>query len=96
MRSIFVDTGAFLAKEIAVDQFHIPAVEFWGDIHEKGVKIYSSEHVLDETATLLARKTSYAWSAEWGHDVLGAGICFLSAAEGDFSQAFNLMKKFAD
>lgn len=96
MKAIFVDTGAFLAKEIAADQYHIPALEFWRDIHEKGLKIYSSEHVLDETATLLARRTSYAWSADWGRDVLGAGIHLLPAGEGEFAQAFVLMKKFAD
>jgi len=96
LRAIYIDTGAFLAKEIAADQYHIPAVKFWRDIHEKGLKIYSSEHVLDETATLLARRTSYAWSAEWGRDVLGAGIHLLPASGGDLAEAFSLMKKFAD
>lgn len=85
-----------MAKEIAADQYHIPAAEFWRDIHEKGLKIYSSEHVLDETATLFARRTSYAWSADWGRDVIGAGIHFLPTGLGDFAEAFSLMKKFAD
>jgi predicted nucleic acid-binding protein len=96
LKALFIDTGAFLAKEIAADQHHGKAVEFWSRIHGEGPVIYSSEHVLDETATLLARRTSYAWSAGWGRDVLGAGIHFLPAGEGDFEEAFVLMKKFAD
>jgi uncharacterized protein len=96
LRALFIDTGAFLAKEIAADQNHRSAVEFWNRIHEDGPRIYSSEHVLDETATLLARRTSYSWSAEWGRDVLASGIHFLSAEDGDLAAAFALMKKFAD
>ena len=96
LRALFFDTGAFFAKEIAADQYHIPAAEFWRDIHEKGLKFYSSEHVLDETATLLARRSSYAWSAELGRDVLVAGIHFLPAGRGDFAEAFSRMKKIAD
>lgn len=85
-----------MAKEITADQHHRQAVEFWNRIRVEEPAIYSSEHVLDETATLLARRTSYAWSAEWGRDVLEAGIHFLPAGEGDFEEAFVLMKKFAD
>ncbi len=85
-----------MAKEIAADQYHRQAVEFWNRIQKEEPVIYSSEHVVDETATLLARRTSYAWSAEWGRDVLCAGIHVLATEEGDLQQAFTLMKKFAD
>jgi uncharacterized protein len=96
LRAIFIDTGAFLAKEIAADQHHRHAVEFWNNIQKEGSLIYSSEHVLDEAATLLARRTSYAWSAEWGRDVLCAGNHLLATDEGNLQQAFMLIKKFAD
>lgn len=85
-----------MAKEIAADQHHEQAVEFWNRIQVEEPVIYSSEHILDETATLLARRTSYAWSAEWGRDVLGAGVHLLATEEGDLLEAFALMKKFAD
>ena len=85
-----------MAKEITADQHHEQAVEFWNRIRVEEPVIYSSEHILDETATLLARRTSYAWSAEWGRDVLGAGVLFLAIEEGDLLEAFFLMKKFAD
>lgn len=85
-----------MAKEITADQHHEQAVEFWNRIRVEEPVIYSSEHILDEAATLLARRTSYAWSAEWGRDVLGAGVHFLATEEGDLLEAFFLMKKFAD
>ncbi len=96
MRAIFIDTGAFLAKEIAPDQFHRQAVEFWEHLAGESPILYSSEHVLDETATLLARRTSYSFATEWGADVLNAGIRFLPTLGNDLQEAFRLMKKFAD
>ncbi len=97
MRALFIDTGAFLAKEIAADQHHQRAADFWRGLQEQGQPLYSSQHVLDETATLLARRTSYAWAAEWGRDVLVAtGIQWLTADEKGLLEAFAQMRKFAD
>jgi hypothetical protein len=96
MRAIFIDTGAFLAKEIAADQFHRQALDFWHQIAEESPVLYSSEHVLDEAATLLARRTSYSWATEWGFDVLNAGIQFLPTQGDDLKDALHLMRKFAD
>ena len=96
MKSLFVDTGAFLAKEIVSDKHHDAANTFWREIARDSPRLYSSEHVLDETATLLARRTSYAWAAQWGHDVLSAGIEWLPSESQDLLDAFGLMKKFAD
>lgn len=96
MKSLFVDTGAFLAKEIVSDQHHDAANTFWREIARDRPRLYSSEHVLDETATLLARRTTYAWAAQWGHDVLSAGIEWLPSESQDLLNAFGLMKKFAD
>ena len=96
MKSLFVDTGAFLAKEIAADQHHEAAWRFWQRIAAERTRLYSSEHVLDETATLLARRTSYAWAAQWGADVMSARIEWLTAERQDLLKAFGLMRKFAD
>lgn len=94
MKGIFVDTGAFVAKEIIADQHHESAVRGWAGARD--FRLYSSEHVLDESATLIARRTTYAWAAEWGADVLEAGIEWLRTEDTDRPQAFALMKKYAD
>ncbi len=96
MKKIFIDTGAFLAKEIAADQHHRAAVEFWKRLVGERSLLFSSEHVIDETATLLGRRTNYAWAADWGKDALASGIEWLSTSSDDHQEAFKLMRKFAD
>lgn len=91
-----MDTGAFLAKEIANDQHHEAAVEKWRGLAGARTAIFSSEHVFDETITLLARRTSYAWAADWGRDALASGICWLRSDLDDWKAALHLMHKYAD
>ena len=94
MRKLFVDTGAFLAKEIVSDQHHASATKQWEAAAE--FVLFSSEHVLDECATLLARRTTYAWASSWGKEALESGIEWLQAAPSDLNAAFVLMRKYAD
>ena len=96
LKPLFVDTGAFLAKEVAADQHHAAAHAHWQRIAADRPRLYSSEHVLDETATLLARRTSYAWAAQWGRDAMDTDIEWLRAERQDLLDAFGFMRKFAD
>jgi uncharacterized protein len=96
MRRLFVDTGAFVAKEIAGDQYHPLASRGWNEASKGDVQLVSSEHVLDESATLIARRTTYAWASEWGRDVLETEIEWLRAESDEWRKALLLMRKFAD
>jgi len=96
MKKVFVDTGAFLAKEIQRDQHHTEAVEAWSGLSQRPETLYTSEHCIDETATLLARRTNYAFAADWGADLLESGITVLQAKPPDWENAFRMMRKFAD
>lgn len=96
MRALFVDTGAFVAKEIAGDQFHAQAREGWSQAERHGLRLVSSEHVFDESATLIARRSQYAFAASWGQDALDSGIEWLRCDEADWIKALGLMRKFAD
>lgn len=96
MKKVFVDTGAFLAKEIQRDQHHVEAIEAWRRLSETPDVLYTSEHCIDETATLLARRTNYAFAASWGADLLGSGITVLRAEPPDWENGFRMMRKFAD
>ena len=93
MKKIFVDTGAFLAKELAADQHHEEAVRLWGKYYKEGVTLTSSEHVLDETVTLFTRRTNASWASSWGKDVMGAGIEWLTTEPKDLLHAMDLLKK---
>lgn len=96
MKKLFVDTGAFLAKEIDNDQYHAVAAENWRVLSSGRTALYSSEHILDETITLLSRRTSYAWAADWGRDALASGIVWLRADLEEWKEALRLMQKYAD
>lgn len=96
MRALFVDTGAFLAKEIVGDQYHPVARQGWNEAELRGFRLVSSEHVFDESATLIARRTNYTFASEWGRDTLDSGIEWLRAEEEDLGKALGLMRKFAD
>ena len=96
MRKIFVDTGAFIAKELAADQHHQQAATAWAELIKGGIQIFSTEHILDESATLLARRTTYAWASSWGIDALDSGIVWLRSGVKDLNAAFQLMRKYAD
>lgn len=96
MKKVFVDTGAFLAKEIHRDQHHTEALVGWASLRHTPEALYTSEHCIDETATLLARRTNYAFAASWGADLLGSGINIVRAEPKDLESGFRLMRKFAD
>lgn len=96
MKRLFVDTGAFVAREIGNDQHHASASQAWREIEKGNHQLFSCEHVLDESATLIARRTTYAWAADWGNDVIDIGIDWLHADAAEWKQAFQLMRKFAD
>ena len=61
---IFVDTGAFLARYLPDDQHHKAATALWAKIRTTHERCLTSNFVLDETFTLLARRASYAFAAE--------------------------------
>lgn len=96
MKKLFIDTGAFLAREIQRDQHHKDAMQAWAALSAAPEKLYTSEHCIDETATLLARRTTYAFAASWGRDLLGSGIIVLRAEPIDLEMAFTTMRKYAD
>jgi hypothetical protein len=96
MIALFVDTGAFVAKEIAGDQFYATARHSWSEVEQRGYRLVSSEHVLDESVTLIARRSHYAFAAQWGQDAMDSGIEWLRAGEEDWAKALVWMRKFAD
>ncbi len=96
MKALFVDTGAFIAKEIAGDPYHGIARESWSKIAASGVRLVSSEHVFDESATLIARRATYSFASQWGVEALDSGIEWLQATPEDLLKALGLMRKYAD
>ena len=94
---IFVDTGAFIAKYIAKDQFHDRAISLWGKISQERGRCFTSNFVLNEVFTLLARRTTYEFSAKKAQLIYASEeLTILRSSEKEEILAVQTLKKFAD
>ena len=66
MNALFVDTGALVARVLPRDQYHRASRRGWGTLEDVEVKLFSSEHVLDESVSLLVRQAGAGYAARWG------------------------------
>jgi uncharacterized protein len=97
VKKLFVDTGAFIARAIVADDLHRTAVHIWNSLANAKVQLVSTEHVFDETMTLLARRVGYPYAAQWGElHLQSKAIDWMSSDRLDLSAALSLMKKYAD
>lgn len=94
---IYIDTGAFLARYLSHDQYHLKAMNAWKRLEQLNRPCFTSNFVLNETFTLLARRTDYAFAAERARIILSSEILtILRPAEGEEYEALELFEKYAD
>lgn len=97
MRAVFVDTGALVARVLPRDQHHLASRRGWQTLEDIEVRLYSSEHVFDESVSLLARQVGAAYAARWARDHLASEeITWLNVSREDFHEALRWLEKFAD
>ena len=94
---IFVDTGPFLARHVAKDQLHSKAIRAWKAAAKSGAALFTSSFVLDETFTLLGRRTSYAFAADRAESILASRVLTILRPDArDEAAALALFRKLAD
>ena len=94
---IFIDTGAFLARYLAKDQYHPKAVGFWNEIRKKREACFTSNFVLDETFTLLGRRAGYDFAAQRATSIYASKLLnILRPTRTDEIKAIDFFQKFAD
>lgn len=94
---IFIDTGAFLARYIERDQYHDAATEHWRTLQNDRRQCFTSNFVLDETITLLARRSTYEFAAERARNLFeSTSLSILRPDENDELAAVELFQKYAD
>jgi uncharacterized protein len=94
---IFVDTGAFYARHARHDQHHAAALEAWEELERRSERCVTSNFVVAETLTLLARRTSYSFAAERGGSLYASGqIRMLRPDREDEVAALETFAKLAD
>lgn len=91
---IFVDTGAFLALYIKRDQYHRQAQRVFRALPRP---FSTSNHVVDELATLLGRIAGYTYAADRIDDLYASeSIEVLTSTRGDEIGAIRWMRKYSD
>lgn len=94
---IFVDTGAFLARWLARDQYHEEATAGWLLLESGGHRVFTSSLVLNETLTLLGRRATYEFAAACGRSLLASNdLSILRPGEEDDAAALEDFSRFAD
>ena len=94
---IYIDTGALIARYSARDQYHQVALSAWQRLASLPWQCYTSNFVLNESFSLLARRTSYAFTAKRARWLMVSGeLTILRPAQEDELKALDLFSKFAD
>ncbi len=94
---IFIDTGAFLAKFLSKDQYHSIAWETWKFLENQKTKIFTSNYILDELATLLGRRACYHFAAERLNSIYtSVSINIWRPEKDDELHALKWFTKYAD
>jgi predicted nucleic acid-binding protein len=91
---IFVDTGAFLALYLRRDQYHREAAKIFPSLP---LPFATSNHVIDELATLLGRIAGDRYAADRMDDLYTSQSSeILRSTREDETEAIRLMRKYAD
>ncbi|MCC6493789.1 MAG: PIN domain-containing protein [Pirellulales bacterium] len=91
---IFIDAGAIIARLIARDQNHNAAIEFRHELSASAVSCCTSNLVMGEALTLIARRTS---PAEQAFELYSSKVLrIIRSTEADEISAISLLTKYAD
>ncbi|MBI2481803.1 MAG: type II toxin-antitoxin system VapC family toxin [Planctomycetia bacterium] len=94
---IFIDTGAFLARYLHRDQYHDKATSHWQVLSSDRRPCFTSNFVVDETITLLARRSTYEFAAVRARNIYeSVSLSILRPDENDELAAVELFQKYAD
>jgi predicted nucleic acid-binding protein len=94
---IFIDTGAFLARYVQRDQHHAKATAFWAELAESQAPCCTSNLVMSEALTLLARRTDYRFAGETARQLYASDVLqILRPNLNDEVAAIFLLEKYAD
>jgi predicted nucleic acid-binding protein len=92
---VFIDTGAFLARFLSGDSHHRAVMKSWKRL--PGRPLFTSNHVVDETLTLLGRRAGYQFAADQADAIYGSqALEILYSGPEEERDAVELLRKFAD
>jgi hypothetical protein len=93
----FIDTGAYFSRFYGRDQHHAASLDIWNWLENKNITAVTTNHVIDELATLLARRTSYDFSGSKLDEIYESEDTQIErSSEEDERKALVYFKKYAD
>jgi len=97
MRSVFVDTSAFVALRNAAEAEHEQARAALSGLLAEGAALFTSNYVFAETYTALMVRVGRGEAIEWGRRFRASGaIELVRLDEGIESDAWDILERHAD
>jgi uncharacterized protein len=94
---IFVDSGAFVGRHLPKDQYHSLAVRIWKELIRSREHFITSNFILDETFTQLARRANYSFAADIARRIYASPeFLILRPSEDHEHVALDFFEKYAD
>lgn len=92
---IFVDTGPIVAAQVDVDKWRPYAIPVWRQVREARCRLLTTELVVNEVATLLARRRQQVRAAEAGRAILRSPLYVVARpSREDDERALAILEKF--
>jgi predicted nucleic acid-binding protein len=97
MRSVFVDTSAFVALRNRAEAEHEAARATLGELIAAGAALYTSNYVFAETYTALMVRVGRKEAIEWGRRFLAGGAIDLVRLDEDVEKdAWQILERHGD
>lgn len=97
MRSVFVDTSAFVALRNAAEAEHERAREALSGLLSEGVSLFTSNYVFAETYTALLVRVGRGEAVEWGRRFRASGAIELVRVEQEVEDdAWQILERHGD
>ena len=95
-KSVFVDTGAFLALVKETDTFHRDAVTCANVIQERNIPTFVSNVTIIETHKRFLFEMGYSKALDFLNEIYSGAINILRVAEENEIEAKTIIEKFSD
>jgi predicted nucleic acid-binding protein len=94
---IFIDTGPLLAQRLSRDPYREASLTGWKRLEKSGERLATSNFVLDELVTLLAKRAGCAFAADAVRGLYDSSrLVILRPEAQDEILALGLMRQIAD
>ncbi len=94
---VFVDTAAFFALENERDRYHTEAIDTRHELMAKGVRLITSDYILDEVYTLIRMRVGHRAAVDFGESVQASRFFRIEpVTPPDFEAAWRIFSRYDD